>query len=110
MTAMWEVGGKALMRIICFALALFGFSAVGSAAFAQYMHQDEDGKWVNESGGNLYGDSRFNLDADPRFNLNADPRFNLDADRRFNLDADPRFSIDGDRRYQHHGGMDDEDE
>jgi len=90
-------------------LSLISFFIIisNNYVFAGGMSKDSKGRWVNEQGGNLYGDSRFNLDADPRFNLDADPRYNLDADPRFNLDADPRynldadpsFSIDGDSKY-----------
>ena len=97
------------------ALALFGITTFASAVSAQDLHQDQDGKWLNEAGGNLYGDGqfnmdadpRFNMDADPRFNMDADPRFNMDADPRFNTDADPRFSIDGDPRYRNRDGVGD---
>jgi hypothetical protein len=67
------------------------------------MHKDNQGRWVNAQGGNIYGDSRFNLDADPRFNLSADPRFNMDADPRFNLNADPRFNMNADPRFNING-------
>ena len=70
-----------------------------SFSVAAEMYLDDEGRWVNEAGGNIYGDSRFNIDADPRFNIDADPRFNIDADPRFNIDADPRFNIDADPRF-----------
>ena len=74
-------------------LSLISFFTIISTnyVFAGGMYKDSEGRWVNEQGGNLYGDSRFNLDADPRYNLDADPRYNLDAD--------PNLSIDGDSRY-----------
>jgi hypothetical protein len=46
---------------------------------AAEMHLDDQGRWVNEAGGNIYGDSRFNIDADPRFNIDADPSFSIDG-------------------------------
>lgn len=52
--------------------------------FGGGMHQDENGSWVNEAGGNIYGDSRTNMNADPRINLDADPKVNLNADPRLN--------------------------
>ena len=67
------------IRILFLVLPLFG---VVSNVVAQKggMHKNESGAWVNEKGGNIYGDSRFNMDADPRFNMNADPRFSPEGD------------------------------
>jgi hypothetical protein len=73
------------------------------------MHQDSMGRWVNDAGGNLYGDSLLNPNADPRINPYADPRINPNADPMINPnasvgissyyqkpeDAFPRTSIDG---------------
>ncbi len=49
-------------------LSLISFFTIISTnyVFAGGMYKDSEGRWVNEQGGNLYGDSRFNLDADPR--------------------------------------------
>ena len=46
------------------------------------MTEDENGRWVNSAGGNIYGDSRVNPNSDPRVNPNADPRVNPNADPR----------------------------
>jgi hypothetical protein len=81
----------------------FGFIAFSNSIAVAQMHQDSEGRWVNEAGGNIYGDSNFNLDADPNFNLDADPNFNLDADPNFNLDADPNFNLDADPNFSPDG-------
>ena len=67
------------------------------------LHEDENGVYVSEAGGNLFGNSRLNINADPRFNINADPRFNINADPRFNINADPRFNINADPSYSLYG-------
>ena len=68
---------KNLKKIFCI-LALLFFSPLQS--FAAGMHQDESGRWVNERGGNIYGDSRYNRDADPTYNRNADTNYSRDGD------------------------------
>ena len=87
-------------------IVLGTFIVVTSITYAysdSKMHKDDQGRWVNAQGGNIYGDSRFNLDADPRFNMNADPRFNMNADPKFNMDADPRFNMDANPRFNIYG-------
>jgi len=71
------------MKIVTAIVSVFLLHVSATTATAQ-LHRDEDGRWLNSRGGNIYGDSRFNLDADPRYNLDADPRYNLDADPRYN--------------------------
>ena len=71
---------KNLKKIFCI-LALLFFSPLQS--FAAGMHLDESGRWVNEKGGNIYGDSRWNSDADPRWNSKADPKWSPDGDPRY---------------------------
>ena len=75
-------------------LAVFLLSAEAKAQ----LYQDDSGKWLNQYGGNIYGDSRINPDADPRINPYADPRINPDADPRINPDADPRINPYADPR------------
>src|SRR6516165_8882107 len=88
-----------MTRTIYLSLALLAFTA--SATSAQYpnrdwfddeddsasttqhwggMHQDRSGRWVNESGGNLYRDSNINPNADPLINPKADPAINPYSD------------------------------
>jgi len=72
------------------------------------MHKNEFGSWVNEKGGNIYGDSLLNPDADPLLNPDADPLLNPDADPLLNLDADPQFNLDADPRFNPEGMVDSE--
>ncbi len=57
--------------------------AISSGAGGAEMRRDEQGRWVNEAGGNPLGDSRLNLQADPAFNPRADPKFNPMGDPAF---------------------------
>ena len=88
------------MRAILLAGLLVTAASLPSHA---QLHEDENGVYVNEAGGNLFGNSRLNINADPRFNINADPRFNINADPRFNINADPRFNINADPSYSLYG-------
>ena len=60
------------------------------------MHQDEYGRWVNEAGGNLYGDSMANQDANPMWNQDADPMWNQNANPMWNQNANPMWNSDAD--------------
>jgi hypothetical protein len=112
-----------MTRTIYLSLALLTLTA--SAASAQYpnrdwfndedesasttqhwggMHQDRSGRWVNQYGGNLYGDSQINPDADPRINPKADPLINPYADPRINPKADPLINPDSDPNISPYGG------
>ena len=55
---------------------------------AQDMHL-EDGIWVNEAGGNLYGNSLLNPEANPLINPEANPLINPEANPLINPQADP---------------------
>ena len=85
------------------ALAGAGLGATSLFAVEALVPSQGSAQWLNEAGGNIYGDSRYDLDADPRYNLDADPRYNLDADPRYNLDADPRYNLCADPRYSLNG-------
>jgi hypothetical protein len=91
---------RPIMRIFLVTACLLALASTPSHA---QLHQDEYGVWVNEAGGNLFGDSRYNIEADPRYNINADPRFNINADPRFNINADPRYNINADPSYSLYG-------
>ena len=63
---------------------------LGAASFFAVdglMPSQGNAQYLNEAGGNIYGDSRYNIDADPGYNINADPRYNIFAD--------PKYSING---------------
>jgi len=66
---------------------------------AGQMEQDSQGRWVNEAGGNVYGDSMANQEADPMWNQEADPMWNQDADPMWNQDADPNWNPKADPNY-----------
>lgn len=63
---------------------------------AQSMYQNEYGQWVNEAGGNIYGDSNLNWQANPKMNWKADPRMNWEADPNMNWRADPSMNWQAD--------------
>ena len=68
---------------------------LGAAAFFAVdglMPSQGNAQYLNEAGGNIYGDSTFNPMADPSFNPMADPSFNPMADPSFNPNADPSFN------------------
>jgi hypothetical protein len=69
------------MRTIFLSFVLFGFvsALIGFNASAQ-MHQDREGRSLNDAGGNLYGDSTQNWRADPEQNWRADPKQNWRGD------------------------------
>ncbi len=92
------------MRFIPVLAALL-LLAVPSGASQAEMQRDEQGRWVNEAGGNPLGDSRFNLMADPTYNLMADPAYNSDVDPRFNLQADPLFNPRADPEFNPMGAI-----
>ena len=91
-------------RSVC--LGFLSGAGMGAAAFFAIeasMPLLGHAQWLNEAGGNIYGDSRYNIDADPRYNIDADPRYNIDADPRYNINADPRYNICADPRYSING-------
>ena len=74
---------------------------LGAAAFFAVdglIPRTSEAQWLNEAGGNIYGDSRVNPMADPRVNPMADPRVNPNADPRVNPMADPRVNPNVDTR------------
>ena len=60
---------------------------------AQELHL-EDGLWVNEAGGNLYGNSTLNPDANPNINPEANPIINPEANPIINPEANPDINPD----------------
>jgi hypothetical protein len=81
----------------------FALFVVVTEANAQGMHLNKNGAWVNERGGNIYGDSRYNANANPRFNPMADPRFNPMANPNFNVNADPNFNANANPGFNPNG-------
>ena len=77
--------GNKMNKILIISISL-------TVLFLIFSSDNSYAQWVNERGGNIYGDSRINPDADPRINPDADPRINPDADPRINPDADPRIN------------------
>lgn len=59
-----------------------------STASAQEMHL-EDGIWLNEAGGNIFGNSILNPEANPILNPEANPIFNPEANPVLNPEANP---------------------
>lgn len=55
---------------------------------AQEMHL-EDGIWLNEAGGNIFGNSILNPEANPILNPEANPIFNPEANPVLNPEANP---------------------
>ncbi len=68
--------------------------ALAPAASLGQLHRDEAGRWLNEAGGNPFGDSRFNPMANPTFNPMADPTFNPMGDAFLGDDGATRFRSD----------------
>ena len=64
--------GNKMNKISIISISLVALFLIFSSdnSYAQ-MTQDENGRWVNQSGGNIYGDSRVNPMADPRVNPNG---------------------------------------
>ena len=48
--------------------------------------------WVNEKGGNIYGNSAFNPKANPILNAEASPTFNPEQNPVINSQANPTFN------------------
>jgi hypothetical protein len=69
-------------------VAILGL-AINTGSFAEGIHPNEYGRWVNEAGDNLCGDSMVNPDAGPNWNQNSDPDWDQDADPMWDGDVDP---------------------
>ena len=78
------------MRRLTLALLLTGGLAV--TAWAEPLHQDKTGRWVNSEGGNLYGDSNLNWKANPDLNWKANPDLNWKANPDLNSRANPNLN------------------
>lgn len=94
---------KGLGRVCLGSIAGAGLGAASFFAIEALAPPQGSAQWLNEAGGNIYGDSRYNIDADPPYNVDADPRYNIDADPRYNIKADPRYNTCADPRYSING-------
>ena len=85
-------------------VVLVGCFTVQSYVLADgQMHQDSRGRWVNERGGNAYGDSMANQNANPMWNPQADPMQNSNADPMYNSNADPMYNSNSNTMYNNGG-------
>ena len=83
---------KALSRV--FVSSAVG-GLLGAAAFFAVdglMPSQGNAQYLNEAGGNIYGDSRINPNANPLINPDANPRINPMANPRINPMANPRIN------------------
>ena len=71
-----------MKKLTALAVALTIATTFVGVAVGAGLHKDESGRWVNEKGGNPYGDSRWR-DADPKWNRSADPKWNPNSDSEF---------------------------
>jgi len=66
-------------------MKLFSSIAVAAVIGASFtvvdalLPQQASAQYLNEAGGNIYGNSRYNSQANPRWNSCADPRYSING-------------------------------
>ena len=85
-----------MKKLLLLPIAMLGLAISTGLLAEESMHQDEYGRWVNEAGGNVYGDSMANQEANPMWNQDADPMWNSNADPNWSPNADPKWNSDAD--------------
>lgn len=78
--------------------SLFSFAVFQAVESLAQLYENQDRSWVNEAGGNPFGDSNVNPMADPANNPWADPSINPMADPKYNPLVDPEFNQMADPR------------